>query len=83
MESLSASKKLFQVVVVVGMGASLGASGCSSSSGPATGTDAEATDTGGGMKHDGATHDAVTHPDAPVADTSTPTDACAGWAPCC
>lgn len=77
MEPLNSTRKLFHVVVVLGMGTvtGVGVAGCSSD----TTTDKDAAVT----PQDAAKDTSATVDAAPKPDGSTTADACAGWAPCC
>lgn len=75
MDPLSTTRKLFHVVVVLGMGSAAGLAGCSSDT--TTGQDAAVTPKDA-SKDQSSTSDA-----APLPDGNTTADACAGWAPCC
>jgi len=75
MEPLTTTRKLFHVVVVLGMGAAASVAGCSS--GDTTGQNDAAAPTDA-SKDQNANVDA-----APKPDGSAAADACAGWAPCC
>jgi len=75
MDPLTTTRKLFHVVVVLGMGAAAGVAGCSSDDTTAKQDAAAPTDA---AKDQSATVDA-----APKPDGSVTADACAGWAPCC
>jgi hypothetical protein len=99
MDSSRATKKLFHVVVVVGMGASLAASGCSSdstTSGPladaammdsaVAGNDAAQPQMDAAQGTDSASPvDATQGMDSaqPQMDASVDADACVGWSFCC
>lgn len=75
MDSLTTTRKLFHVVVVLGMGAAAGVTGCS---GDDTTGQNDAAAPADASKDQNATVDA-----APKPDGSATADACAGWAPCC
>src|SRR5277367_4594922 len=94
--SRTATKRLFHVVVVVGMGTSVAAAGCSSSSGGPTDLGDAAPDVTAGddaatameasqgdeLSQGGGGDDAAGM-DAAAMEASLHADACAGWAPCC
>ena len=84
MDSLTATKKLFHAIVVMGMAASLSA--CSSDTNPQPGNDA-ATGNDATTSNDAATSkDSSTPKDVAVADVAPPTDAggdgFVGWLGC-
>ncbi len=75
MEPLDSTRKLFHVIVVLGMGTAAGVAGCSSD----TTTEKDAAVT----PQDAAKDTSATVDAAPKPDGNTTADACAGWAPCC